>query len=76
VIFVRNVPIHFDTDTTRDVPERVTCQLNSGGTVLLGIAENRLGIPAKVVRVSGSATSSYRRPGDVDAMLPAGKAAA
>lgn len=77
VVFVRNVLIYFDTDTKRDVLDRISRQLHPGGTVLLGGTENTLGITDKLVRLPGATTSLYRRPGEAAAaVVTGGKAVA
>ena len=45
VIFLRNVLIYFDTQTKRDVVDRVLTQLKPGGLFFIGTAEGR--VPCK-----------------------------
>ena len=75
VVFVRNVLIYFDSNTKRDVLERIARQLTPGGTVLLGGTENTLGLTDALVRLPGATTSLYRRPGDIAAAAGAAAAA-
>jgi chemotaxis protein methyltransferase CheR len=45
IVFLRNVLIYFDTDTKREVVDRVLTQLRPGGLFFLGTAEGR--VPCK-----------------------------
>jgi chemotaxis protein methyltransferase CheR len=42
VVFLRNVLIYFDTETKRDVVDRVLTQLRPGGLFFIGTAEGRV----------------------------------
>lgn len=42
VVFLRNVLIYFDTDTKREVVDRVLTQLRPGGLFFIGTAEGRV----------------------------------
>jgi chemotaxis protein methyltransferase CheR len=44
VIFLRNVMIYFDSETKRQVVERLACQLHPGGYLIVGHSESLNGI--------------------------------
>lgn len=67
IIFCRNVLIYFDVPTKRDVLDRMARLLVPGGGLFLGGTESTLGITESLVRVPGSASGLFCRPGDVEA---------
>src|SRR5262249_51401863 len=60
-IFCRNVLIYFDDDTRRRVSARLRAALADGGWLLLGSAENLLGIADGLESVRLGDTLFYRR---------------
>jgi chemotaxis protein methyltransferase CheR len=68
IIFCRNVLIYFDTNTKRDVMERIARQVHAGGCVLLGGAESTLGITETRTRQAGLPAPVYRRAADAGSL--------
>jgi chemotaxis protein methyltransferase CheR len=59
VVFLRNVMIYFDTDTKRQVVNRITTQLKSGGHLLIGHSESLNGVVDNLKMIQPSV---YRKP--------------
>jgi chemotaxis protein methyltransferase CheR len=64
IIFCRNVLIYFDTDTKRDVMNRLAKALTRGGHLFLGGTETPFGITDRIVRAPGANTGVYIRSDD------------
>ncbi len=59
VVFLRNVMIYFDTDTKRQVVNRISAQLKSGGHLLIGHSESLNGVVDNLKMIQPSV---YRKP--------------
>jgi chemotaxis protein methyltransferase CheR len=59
VVFLRNVMIYFDVETKRQVVNRITSQLKSGGYLLIGHSESLNGVVDNLKMVQPSV---YRKP--------------
>lgn len=60
VVFLRNVLIYFDTATKRDILQRTQRVLRPDGYLLLGAAENTLGVDDSWDRQVFARTAAYR----------------
>lgn len=65
IIFCRNVLIYFDVPTKKDVIDRMSKLLTSGGTLFLGGSESTLGITDSVVRVPRYSAGVFCKPSDL-----------
>jgi chemotaxis protein methyltransferase CheR len=61
VIFCRNVLIYFDTDTKRDILDRLAAALAPQSYLLLGGAETPFNITDRLVRMPGASAGVYVR---------------
>src|SRR5579884_1337401 len=62
-ILCRNLLIYFDEEMRRRVCERLSAELAPGGWLLLGSAENLLGLETDLVAEHQGETLLYRKPG-------------
>jgi chemotaxis protein methyltransferase CheR len=60
LVLLRNVLIYFDAETKRTIAERMRRQLQPDGYLVLGAAENLLGLDDAVERVTFGRTICYR----------------
>jgi chemotaxis protein methyltransferase CheR len=60
LVLLRNVLIYFDAETKRMIAERMRRQLRPDGYLVLGAAENLLGLDEAVERVTFGRTICYR----------------
>jgi chemotaxis protein methyltransferase CheR len=66
VIFCRNVLIYFDTNTKRDVLNRLAAAMRPDGFLLLGGTETTFGITDRLVRHAAAGSGVYIRKEDSD----------
>lgn len=66
IIFCRNVLIYFDTETKKQVLERMAEIMPDDGVLFLGAAEAAIGLTSKLVSVKGL-HGAYVKPGKADA---------
>ena len=60
IVFCRNVLIYFKPELKKDILNRISSQLNSSGTLLLGAAETVLGISDKYTKQAGCQSAIYQ----------------
>lgn len=63
LVFCRNVLIYFEPDVKKDILDRISNQMNSSGTLLLGAAETVLGISDKYAKLPGCKSAIYSLAG-------------
>ncbi|QDT97869.1 CheR family methyltransferase [Gimesia aquarii] len=63
IVFCRNVLIYFEPDVKKDILDRISNQMNSSGTLLLGAAETVLGISDRYAKMSECQSAIYSLAG-------------
>ncbi len=65
IILCRNVLIYFDTETKKDVLDRLSAALAPGGYLFLGSTESAYGLTERLGRLSAIQTSVHMRREDI-----------
>lgn len=63
LVFCRNVLIYFEPDVKKDILDRISKQMNSSGTLLLGAAETVLGISDRYAKLPDCKSAIYSLAG-------------
>lgn len=63
IVFCRNVLIYFEPDVKKNILDRISNQMNSSGTLLLGAAETVIGISDRYSKMSECQSAIYSLAG-------------